>query len=444
MAPGEAPPALPLGSAALILKTPSRAILLLLTLLTAGVVACSGGGSPASPTGAPTATSAPPPTAALDLGPARPEVERIIEHIRVLTLEIGPRPAGSAAGAEAIAYGQEQFARWGYQVELQEFSVTSPLLRAATLSVEGGETITATPFIGSPSVQANAALIDAGAGRQGDFPADVAGAVVLIQRGDVPFVDMVARAEAAGASALVIANNEPGRFHGFFRDAVDLPAVVIDPADGEALRALLAAGPVEVSLDVEEEREVTTQNVIARSPGSSCRTVSGGHLDSVPVTTGATDNASGSALVLELARAAAAAGLSGHCFVLFGAEETGLNGSAFFVAELARDERDELAAFLNFDVVAGDGRPLISGGSGLIELAERLADAAGLDVKLNRQPEEIPSDQRSFLARAIPVVVLTSQDFGRIHTLADSFENLSLDTLEPIATLGFALLQELG
>ena len=75
---------------------------------------------------------------------------------------------------------------------------------------------------------------------------------------------------------------------------------------------------------------------------------------------------------------------------------------------------------------------------------ERLADEAGLDIELDRRPEEIPSDHRSFLARAIPVVVLTSQDFVRIHTLADSFENLSPDTLEPIATLGFALLQELS
>ena len=410
--------------------------------MTVALLACGEGGSPApTPTLPPQATATP-----VDLGPPHPEVDRVLEHIRVLSVEIGSRPAGSPQEMEAIAYAREQFERWGYRVDVQAFAVSSELLRAASLVVEQPErrSLPALPFLGAPAGAVSGRLLDAGTGRQEEFPSDAGGAIVLIQRLDVPFVDMARRARAAGAGAVIVANREPGLFHGGFDPPIDLPVIAIDQADGEALRTLLAAGTVEVTVTVEEQREVATHNIIARLPGSACRTMSGAHYDSVPATPGAGDNASGSAMVLELARAAAAAGLSGHCFVLFGAEETGLDGSELFVSRLTTEERETLSALFNYDVVAGNAPPLAAGSDGLLDRAEELAEREGLDVEFSPRPGEIPSDHLSFLEAGIPALILTSPDFDRIHTAEDTLANLDPGSLAAIASLGFALLQELS
>ena len=380
------------------------------------------------------------------MGPPQPQADRILEHIRVLSVEIGSRPAGSAQEAAAIAYAREQFERWGYRVDVQPFPVSSDLLRAASLTVEGPERqeFQAVPFLGAAPGAVSGPLLDAGTGRQEEVPADATGAVLLIQRRDVPFVDMAQRARNAGAVAVIVANREPGLFRAGFRTPVDLPVIAIDQADGEVLRGLLAAGPRAASVVVEEGRQVTAHNVIARPEASACRTVSGGHYDSVPAAPGANDNASGSAMVLELARAAAAAGLSGHCFALFGAEEAGLLGSRFFVAELTEEERGTLAAVFNYDVVATDVPPLVLGSAQLLDRAEGLAMRTGLDIQLSPSLRGISSDHLSFLEAGIPALMLTTPGFARIHTAGDTVANLEPTFLETIANLGFALLQELG
>ena len=216
----------------------------------------------------------------------------------------------------------------------------------------------------------------------------------------------------------------------------------IDQAEGEALRDLLAGGPVRVSLRIERE-VVTGHNVIARPDSGECRTLSGGHYDTVPWAPGANDNASGSALVLELARAAAAAGLSGHCFALFGAEELGLLGSAFFVAELTDGERDALDVMYNYDVVAGDARLLaISNPGELLDRALALANEMELALDSNTSVEDIGSDHRSFLDAGIPALMLTTPDFDLIHSARDTLAGIESAPLGMIASLAFALLAE--
>lgn len=53
--------------------------------------------------------------------PIRPET--LTGHVRALAVEIGARPAGSSAEAEAADYVARQFESWGYAVETQEFEV---------------------------------------------------------------------------------------------------------------------------------------------------------------------------------------------------------------------------------------------------------------------------------------------------------------------------------
>ncbi len=361
----------------------------------------------------------------------------------MLSEQIGPRVAGSPEEEEAVAYAREQFEQWGYDVEVQSFVAAGPdRLRFATLTVEKPEAreLLAVAFEGSASGEVRGPLVDAGGGSEEEVPPETAGAVVLVQRGDVPFSDMVDRARQAGAAAVLVANREPGRFSGELDPPSDLPVVNIDQADGDLLRELLEGGPVQVDLNV--RAEVTAHNVIARPESGECRTLSGAHHDSVPWSPGANDNASGSGVVLELARAASAADLSDNCFVLFGAEELGLLGSDYFVSHLTVEERDELDVFFNYDMAGGRVRPMVAADQRFLARTGTIAAEMGLDVELSSQPYDVPSDQRTFLDAGIVSFVLHTPDYDLMHTPDDTLANLDPGSIDVVAALGFALLGE--
>ncbi|HJU44750.1 MAG TPA: S8 family serine peptidase [Vicinamibacterales bacterium] len=88
-----------------------------------------------------------------------------------------------------------------------------------------------------------ATLVAAGLGRTGEFPADVAGNIALIQRGDISFAEKVTNAMNAGAVAAVIYNNVAGDFTGTLGSAttadgrVWVPAVSVSDASGATLVA---------------------------------------------------------------------------------------------------------------------------------------------------------------------------------------------------------------
>jgi len=80
-----------------------------------------------------------------------------------------------------------------------------------------------------------------------------------------------------------------------------IPAVVIRQVEGELLRPL-AAPAVELKVHAAiEETAVASQNVVTRT-GERCKIYLGAHYDSVSADPRANDNASGTALLLEIAR----------------------------------------------------------------------------------------------------------------------------------------------
>jgi len=360
--------------------------------------------------------------------------------MRKLSDEIGPREAGSTAEQAAVDYAQAQLASYGYQVDVQMFTAAGDLLRDVSVTPEGGASIRGVMFARSSPGTVSGPLVDVGTGASSEY-ANASGGVVLVQREDVPFIDMATRALQAGAVALVVANSQAGPFQGSLVNQVSLPVIAIGREDGDALRALLGAGPLQATATVGPVRQVTSHNVIARPPGRPCETLSGGHIDSVWWAAGANDNASGSAVVLELARVAAASGLSGHCFALWGAEEAGLLGSAFFVAGVSQQDRDALRAYLNFDVLGGNAAPQAIGSRALLDRAGPLAEGLGLAVALSTRVDEIGSDHRSFLRGGFPVLMLSTG--GPIHTPADTLANQDPAYAAPLGELGLALIGEL-
>jgi len=203
-----------------------------------------------------------------------------------------------------------------------------------------------------------------------DFGPEVAGKIALMQRGAAPgttcgFGLKVQNAEAAGAIGAIIFNQgngtpeaNPDRF-GLFAGTlgvpVGIPAVSVSYDFGAALVAAAQAGTLTMEISVEAISETrNTSNVIAESRWGDPNEVVmvGAHLDSEPDTAGINDNGTGSAGILEVAlRMAKLKTKNKVRFAWWGAEESNLSGSTFYVANLPQAERDKIALYLNFDMI---------------------------------------------------------------------------------------------
>ncbi|MEM1218333.1 MAG: M36 family metallopeptidase, partial [Bacteroidota bacterium] len=80
---------------------------------------------------------------------------------------------------------------------------------------------------------------------------DVAGKIAVIDRGDCPFVDKVANAEAAGAIAVVVCNNVAGGVIAMGGDGggIGIPSLMITQADCETIKTVLDTEAVQVTLE---------------------------------------------------------------------------------------------------------------------------------------------------------------------------------------------------
>ena len=424
---------------------------LALVAVVALLVAACGGGGPDAP--APTPTPAPPDPAtpteattetptAIPADPALDhDIERAIEHVQVLSIAIGPRVSGTPESRETVAYIAEVFRDAGYAVEVMEFDYETRF-RPATVTVNG-ETIEGVALNGSVSPPQSAA--GPAYGESSPVEATIAGSIVVDARTANRPDDAGAYASAAlrRAAGVVIVNHERWPFFGSHipsRSAI--PVVLVPHTEGELFERAVAEGAT-IEVTVGPARP-TAANVIARpSEGVRCDILAGGHHDSVAGAPGALDNASGVAIVLELARLFAADGLDeGLCFATFGAEESGLFGSA----ALARswEESDELPEImLNFDVTArGDAVELI-GSVQLIQQALRLLEPRGIPAYASSLPPGYGSDHASFVDVGVPVLFFSDGDVSLIHTPADVFaevEPVALDRIGDAAAIVLAQL----
>lgn len=375
-------------------------------------------------------------------GPAEHDGARALEHARVLSAE--PRVAGTPAELRAAEYIAQQFQSYGYLAEIREFDFDGDRFRAGEVTVDG-QTIESLNMAGSPGGQVEAASAYIGlADPTGIAGQDLTGKIAVADRGDLNFSVKYQNARDAGAIGMVIVNNQPGLYSGNLTLAADFPVVSVSLEEGQAIIAAARAGSV-ISLTTPPTVGLTrAMNVVARaSETTQCTIVVGGHFDSVPAAPGANDNASGTANVLEIARASAVDGLDeGVCFVAFGAEESGLYGSKAFVAELAASGFVP-TYMINLDVTGiGNGVEVI-GESALADRAYALVQAAGIPVEPSVLPANSGSDHQSFAEAGVEVVFFTSGNFATIHSPEDVFEELDEEVLDLIGDAAYLTLNDL-
>jgi Peptidase family M28 len=175
-----------------------------------------------------------------------------------------------------------------------------------------------------------------------------------------------------------------------------------------------------------------TWNIVARPPDlpvGAPHLVVGAHLDTVPQAPGAEDNASGVAVVLEIARLAAGASTRlPVVFVAFAAEEPrgkGENGHHFcsraMVARLSTAERESMLGMVALDRVGvGNSVPICNGAGTSTSLTRSLRAAAhAVDVVSRTCGANRASDHWSFEQAGLPAARIGSTPYAEYHSARD-------------------------
>jgi hypothetical protein len=164
---------------------------------------------------------------------------------------------------------------------------------------------------------------------------------------------------------------------------------------------------------------------------------------------GADDNASGTALLLEVARRLTAAGPLPRSvlFIAFSGEERGLLGSAHYAANPIVPLADTIA-MVNFDMVGRlDGNKVIvygtGTGTGFDALVDRLLPAHGFDVA--KEPGGFgPSDHASFYAKKVPVFHVFTGSHADYHRPTDTADKINYEGIARLAGLVTDMVREIA
>lgn len=244
------------------------------------------------------------------------------------------------------------------------------------------------------------------------------------------------------------------------KDSADaMTDIVIGTEDYMSLCRLAKAG-VPVKLDVEvkassSNTEPTSYNVIAEIPGTDPKlkdevVMLGAHLDSWQGSTGATDNAAGSASMMEAMRIIKQLGISPRRTIriaLWSGEEQGLLGSRAYVKNTFGDAKTPSAAhekfscYFNIDNGTGKIRGIYAQGNQEAAkiFAEWLAPFKDLGAATVTISNTGSTDHVSFTGAGLPGFQFIQDPIEYStrthHTTMDSYDHLIEDDLKQISTI---------
>ncbi len=308
---------------------------------------------------------------------------------------------------------------------------------------------------------------------------DADGAVVLMYDGvpgatdpytppDCPFESPYAQAVDRGATAMLrlpAAGMPPDLLHGATISLTpmltDIPFLQVDTAAMDALIPELSTWHSEI-LDTMQPSSHATGLVATVLVDTSLTTYTAqnvvGAIEGVDpgsglIFNGADDNASGTAVVMEMARAVALGVIHPRrtmVFALWNAEEHGLLGSCAYVDDPPYPIEDTVAT-INLDTV-GDGAPGLilpgAGQEGNLWMYEFLMDAfldSGLDGSIMLMEEYLFSDHACFAEEGVPYAFLYSTgDHCCVHTAEDTAENMDPEVLGFTARMTWSLTEALA
>ena len=362
----------------------------------------------------------------------------------------GVRLSGSADEAEAFAYLAAQCRSYGMAVEQYAIDAYVSLPGAAALTVVAPEEralscITHSFSLATGPEGLSATVVSVGKGAAADYAGkDVRGAVVMTDGLAMPAAAHAAY--QAGAVGMICVN--PAGLHEMIISPVwgtptpetapylpQLVVVSVRREDGDALKALVARGPVTVRLQTEvETRWRPIPTLTAEIRGTEDRFVLlSGHVDSWHY--GAMDNASANATMLEVARILSEqrgelrrglrlAFWSGHSHARYGA-------SAWYADTFFADLYDHCVCHVNAESTGGMGADNLASAGCMAETwqfaAGPIRDVAGQELTYRRLAR---NGDQSFEGVGIPSALagLSAQPEGGLgwwwHTPDDTLDKI--------------------
>jgi Peptidase family M28/PA domain len=261
----------------------------------------------------------------------------------------------------------------------------------------------------------------------GDYSGmSVKGVIVVVDDAGCSVVDKQKTAEAQGAVGLLVVSapgtsgSPAGLFTPGYYRGLTMPVGVIDNDADVALRRTNAA--VRLVLD-NKAAMLKSRNVLAQTKSGDTDNVVlvGAHLDSVPGSPGINDNGTGVAALLETAAALGSQPQVTNAvrFGFWGSEEAALGGSTKYVDGLDGDQLDDIALYLNFDMLGSPNAGFFTydgdqSGQPNPEIREVPVGSAGIERTLagylnlaGIRPADLPlgkaTDYSPFLAAGVPI-----------------------------------------
>lgn len=349
-----------------------------------------------------------------------------------LTGSAGNRAAVDRLAAELKALGLQPeivpFTMPGWERGADQVELLAPLarpLRVAALAYT------------QPHAAFEAGVVDIGAGRAEDYPADVRGKVVLLDPSSAASTrDFSNLAAERGAKGILFINREGGgqllaRTGSFIGEPLKLPVYSLAQEEGRWLQRLLKRGEaVRVRMETRSRcRDVETANLVVRLKGKSPeRIVVGAHVDSWDLGQGALDNGLGTAQLFALASALRGRELARTVELhWFNGEEQGLWGSRHAAAHLGDAP---VVAMINLDMVGVPIAVNALGDESLVPALERWNAARG-DAKLPKGVENINwfgSDHTPWQLAGVRTITFNApiprESVRYYHDLADTIDKL--------------------
>ncbi|MCD6369341.1 MAG: M20/M25/M40 family metallo-hydrolase [Thermoproteales archaeon] len=200
---------------------------------------------------------------------------------------------------------------------------------------------------------------------------------------------------------------------------------------------------------IQEERKIKSFNIIAEKKGVKYPDeviVVCAHYDSVYDVPGSTDNAGGTAFVLELARFFAGKETKRTVrFILFSGEELGLRGSQAYVKKLGK-EAEKIKMVVNLDVhggAIGSNGAVVTGPTQIKPYLEILSKEEGINLQIRE--DVYSSDGTSFAKKNIPSVSFfrSSGASAGIHSPDDDPSYVGPQAYEALAPIVIRFLSTL-
>ena len=383
----------------------------------------------------------------------------LLRDLQSLTDGIGGRATGSEANLRSVEWGLERFRAAGVAAQTETFMMPSLWLERSALATVSGEGVRFTPGVAAMPFSAGTApeglsrpLLDAGQGTSEDFArlgAAVRDAFLLIETTELVdiaglFVEYTEgvwieeRAFAAGAAGLVYVGSRPRNMlyrHNCFRCLGNSKTMLVMERDAglRALRLLRAGVRLDLtaSIDVESGPAYESFNVIGEIRGTTKPeeiVITGAHLDSWDLGTGALDNGANVVMMIDIARQMQRLGIRPARtvrFALWNGEEQGLLGSFGYAKSHAHELDDHVMAL---SVDAGCGRIdgfFTNGRAELIPAVDRaLQPVAGLGPFQKINIPIVGTDNYDFMIEGVANLVANHQPatYGpNYHARSDQF-----------------------